>query len=272
LRRASLIRQVYGGERPADAHVEEQFFNRLLLPTGVFKTTAARRLDDLNEMVVDLLPDARPLELMDVAVSSGVTTVEWSAQLTSAGIDHRVVAGDLHTKAVWVRLGWTDVVLESRTGRPIYVDLAGRGVHTGGDGVLRRLVAGAVAQVARGRARRGRATEIALVSPRVHDLPAITVIEDDIFSERQELTARFHALRAANILNRGYFDDAQLTRALANLRRRLRPGGLLVVCRTHEDGTNHGTAFRLGHNECAAVGRVGDGSEIEDLVSRAVSA
>jgi hypothetical protein len=46
----------------------------------------------------------------------------------------------------------------------------------------------------------------------------------------------------------------------------LRPDGLLIVCRTVSDGTNHGTVFRSGNGSFEVVARIGSGSEIEDLV------
>jgi hypothetical protein len=105
------------------------------------------------------------------------------------------------------------------------------------------------------------------VSSRVRECPAIELVEDDIFVARPELRGRFHAVRAANILNEGYFDDAQLCAAVAALRERLRPGGLLVVCRTHEDGSNHGSFFRADREGWTVVERIGGGSEIERLIA-----
>src|SRR5206468_5759325 len=62
---------------------------------------------------------------------------------------------------------------------------------------------------------------VELVSPKLRACTAIEVVEDDIFSRREEMSGRFHALRAANILNRGYFVDAFIRAAVANLGERL---------------------------------------------------
>jgi polysaccharide pyruvyl transferase WcaK-like protein len=74
-------------------------------------------------------------------------------------------------------------------------------------------------------------------------------------------------LRAANILNRGYFDERVLRAMLANLRERLRDGGLLVICRTSTHGdVNNGTLFRLDpERRLCPLARLNAGSEIETL-------
>src|ERR1035438_4568778 len=66
-------------ECPEQDALEAQFFQRVLLPNGTFKTTASRRLDDLNDFLLPYLRQLadRPLRIMDVGASSGVSTVEW---------------------------------------------------------------------------------------------------------------------------------------------------------------------------------------------------
>jgi hypothetical protein len=262
----SLIHEVYGTAAAPDEQAEERFFNRLRLPNGVYKTTAGHRLDDVNRLVADLLPDDRPLCLMDVAVSSGVTALDWSEQLTAAGVAHTMLAGDNYTEGVWLSFGWADVVLDRDRTHLLYADILGRGVETSSESRRSMLVTGVLAVLARYRLLRPRVRRIPLVSPRLQSHSAVTVVEDDIFARRAALAGRFHAVRAANILNRVYFDDVRLTRAVANLRERLRADGLLIVCRTHPDGTNHGTVFRAGTVGFDVVARIGDGSEIEGLV------
>jgi hypothetical protein len=72
----------------------------------------------------------------------------------------------------------------------------------------------------------------------------------------------------ANLLNRGYFDEAQLRRAVDNLKDRLMgAGSFLIVNRTHADGSNNGTIFQLSEaNKFEIVARMRDGTEIEDIV------
>src|SRR6185437_1446750 len=98
------------------------------------------------------------------------------------------------------------------------------------------------------------------------DLPRLRAVEDDILLNTG-LARRFHVLRAANILNLAYFDRPTLERMLVNLRGRLLPGGLLIVCRTHEAGVNNASVFTLGGDgRLTLTARLNQGSEITDLV------
>jgi len=91
------------------------------------------------------------------------------------------------------------------------------------------------------------------------------LIEDDILTSKA-FPAFFDVVRAANILNRDYFDDATLKLMLGNLRLRLARNGLLVVCRTDNEGMNRASVFALRDcDHLEVVARLGAGSDIEDL-------
>jgi hypothetical protein len=107
---------------------------------------------------------------------------------------------------------------------------------------------------------------LTLMSPSLRRLPQLRAVEDDILVNTS-YAQRFHVVRAANILNRAYFDVVTLERMLLNLRARLLPGGMLIVCRTNESGVNHATVFALGDDgRFRASARLNEGSEIADLV------
>ena len=75
------VRGVNGREQES---LERSFFTSIRLKNGTYKTTHGRRLDDLNDLVNRCLPRGRLLELMDVAVSSGITTITGRAGTTTA--------------------------------------------------------------------------------------------------------------------------------------------------------------------------------------------
>jgi hypothetical protein len=208
---------------------------------------------------------------MDVAASTGITSLEWSDQLAAAGIEHRLLCGDSHVEGAWLALpGLGDVLLDHDRRQVLFLELFGRTVDPSGGTKKSALAVPAVkATVWLGLRLRLPIRCIDLVDPAVRSSPAVSVIQDDIFLRRPELFGRFHVLRAANILNRTYFDDEQLRAGVATLRQRLRPGGLLIVCRTHDDGANHGSIIQAADEGWIVAGRIGDGSEIEDLVAAA---
>jgi hypothetical protein len=106
-----------------------------------------------------------------------------------------------------------------------------------------------------------------LTSPKLHSLEDLELVEDDILLSTN-FRHRFDVVRAANILNRDYFDSESLRAMLINLRERLTPRGLLAIVSTEDDGANHGTIFRLGSDGALDVcERLGSGSQIEDLAT-----
>jgi hypothetical protein len=95
----------------------------------------------------------------------------------------------------------------------------------------------------------------------------ISIVENDIFERTSAFVGRFDFIRAANILNRGYFTQAQIVRAVANIRAYCRgPGALFLVLRSN--GSSHaGTLFELAPDGRFLVQtRIGTGSEIEQIV------
>lgn len=285
--RIPTANELYFSEIPADAArletLEKRFFQSVGLPNGTWKTTSYRRLDDLNALVQNHLPARRPLDVMDVAVSSGVSTLEWLESMEQAGIECRMTAGDAAADAYLVTLGPGLRVLVDRRGTPLQYEVAGYAIRLPmrkremlrfGLPVLymRILLASAVAPAlksAKGAvegARMGiRWQPLKLVSTLLRKRNRIEVVEDDILVNRSYKEC-FDVLRAANILNRGYFDEGTLVAMLLNLRNRLRKGGLLVVCRTNDRNVNNGTLFTLGDDgRLRTLARLNEGSEVEEI-------
>jgi hypothetical protein len=270
----------FAGQQRLDSEREDLFFHSIRLRNGTYKSTAHHRLDDLNGFVMELLPRARPLEIMDVAVSSGVSTAEWLLALESAGIECHMLAGDAVVDARLVSVGSLRA-LADKTGHLLQLDVSGRAIRLPPPRRRDRFrYAPAMAlmkaatwlfdlQSQTAQSRLGATCcPLALMSPSLAQLPRIRTVEDDILRDTG-YTQRFHVLRAANILNLAYFDVTTLGRMLANLRSRLLPGGLLIVCRTNATGVNNATVFTLGPDgRFVATARLNDGSEIEDVVLR----
>jgi hypothetical protein len=224
---------------------------------------------------------------MDVAISSGVSTLEWINSLANARIDYRMVASDVTVTAFLVSVARQFEVLIDREGHPMHFDLRGRGMPGSASRFPHRLVSGILRSLFRAhwwyrrdirhavrdcvgefqKKMPSNVLRIDLLTPRLKSLSYLQIIEEDITADPDKsLNGRFHLVRAANILNTAYFSDETLLRAVRNLRSRLQPGGLLAVCRTDDGARNNGTIFRLnGTGRLEVVTRVGTGSEIENL-------
>jgi hypothetical protein len=259
---------------------EATFFSSIKVGNNTFKKTGGGRFMALDAALVRYLagPSPRIGELLDIGVSSGITTLDLDAALTTAGHLFRVTATDLALDAfiVPIRKGWRALV--DSAGHPLQYDIGGHAIRPWRrrldwlDGMA--VVLWLLNWYAKPRARRSLASNrvvqrVQLLSPRLLRRKDITVVRDDITVENPAFSGRFDLIRAANILNLDYFDTPTLRAALANLTSYLSgPGALLLVARTLGDDDHHGTLFEIVEqgDGFRIVERYGNGSEVEALV------
>jgi hypothetical protein len=294
-------REVFGPTQTTSPHdfvslrqdqLETAFFGRVVLPNGTFKTTTAHRLDDLNAAALPFLallaktPTKTPLKILDVGMSSGVSTLEWHEQLAAAQITSDFVGTDLTVYASLMSLTRHLEVLVDRDRNFLHLDAFGHGAPpnaTGLRGVLaatirsvfraamkidKRLppLRGSVREPAKGRLLR--CQPVTLLTRKFAERDSVRVVEEDLLSaeEHPEYRKAFHVVRAANILNRAYFSPETLIQIANKLKARLTEGGLLIVCRT-DRGVNNASIFELvSESRLRVVHRLGSGAEIEDLL------
>jgi len=110
--------------------LERKFFDHVVLPNGTFKTTNARRLDDLNHAVLPHLPQnpGRALKIMDVSISSGVSTLEWHDFLLQNGIPVEMVGTDLTVYTSLISFGPRLAALIDRNRNILHLDAFGLGI------------------------------------------------------------------------------------------------------------------------------------------------
>jgi hypothetical protein len=275
-----LALAVCGEGADPSREAERRFFGKLLLPNGTWKTTYPNRLDDLNERLLEFLPRGRGLELMDVAVSSGVSTLEWSDQLRANGVRHKLVAGDLYPDGWLTSWGnWFAVLFDGGNREPLLFEVGPLSLPMLADGrlvgrarpalvPLLRAVAGRARRVDAGAAAPHRGLvqrPVSLVSPELLRRPEIELVHDDV-TAAGSFAGRFDAIRVANLVQPAYFDQRTLGEIAVNLRDRLRDGGLLAICRTTEDGVNKATIFRRCGNHFSSDASLNGGSEVAELV------
>src|SRR5262249_33477564 len=133
-------KQVFGARIASPANqdlLERRFFDRVVMPNGTLKTTKAHRMDDLNQAVLPFLPrvPGRPLKVMDVSISSGVSTLEWHDFLIANGIPCDMVGTDLTVYTSLVSMGSHLAALIDRDGNILHLDAFGRGAPPRGDGL-----------------------------------------------------------------------------------------------------------------------------------------
>jgi hypothetical protein len=259
--------------------MEDGFFFFLRLANGTKKTTYRNRLDDVVAASNRLLQrHPGPVRLMDLAISSGVSTQEWMRALDAQRVEYEMHGTDLCLFGTISSPGRGFHVLRDSRGRALQYEICGRPLANHfGYNLLSRMKRVPVVTLARaafgladvlvpGRIERSR-RRIVLVTRGLQASGRLRLYEADVF-DLARLGRKFHMIRAANILNRAYFTDEQLAAICHQLHACLEPGGYLVVVRTRGDRTqNDGSVFTLrADGRLEIVERFGAGSEIESIV------
>ena len=255
--------------------VEDEFFWQLQLASGVFKATNRNRFDDTFALLRRAVPAALgQLRVLDVACSSGISTVELHRALARPGLTIETVGTDLTTKVLHATVAGGAALIYDLEGHILGAEIDGMIINRHPNRAVRlhhpwrvhrarQLIAAHDRAGGFRPAAAATVTEVPLVSSAVARTPGVQVVEEDLL--RPQVAGQFDLIRAANVLNRGYFSDAQLRSCVAALLGRLRPDALLFVVRTA--GTvNHGTLWRLADTGPTPIDRIGDGCEISALV------
>lgn len=263
---APTVSELFLKSNPAEDARFDEFFSYVRLPNGSFKTTTARRHEDLDSHLCKLLDAANKYRILDVAVSSGTGTVELSHRLSQAGISHTMCGTDLTLYATYVRLVPVTVLFDENDF--IYqVDIGSLAFPNTPPSKLSSLAFFAGKCLLKLHRCLFRSTKRTQLLSRV-------ARESDVFFETgnifgsvvpETVDRKFDVIRASNVLNRSYFSADQITCAVKNLRDYLNEGGLLVVNRTVES-TNTFTVFRLEGAKFSPVLMKNGGTEIGDLV------
>ncbi len=266
--------------RKSTAEDEARFFRSLKVRNRNSKQTARGRLDALNAMAIELLktPGRRIASALDIGISSGVTTAELYDAFRDAGMAPSLVATDLSIYASIVHLSPDVRVLIDSCGDILQYDIHGFAVRPWrrrldrftGVSLFKSAIEKRYADAARKALKGGgaKADRVALINPRLAAYDNIELREDDLLKRNPEFASRFDFIRAANVLNREYFEEATLRAAVATLKSYLSgPGALLLIVRTNDGTGHHGAFYELGADgRLSEVRTIGGGSELAAIV------
>jgi len=278
---------VHSGDPAADEALE-----KILLDFSngrTFKRTQRHRFADFDRttirMVRDLGASLGHLQVHDVAVSDGRTAVDFFHQLADLpGLEFVASDGSPDVTVVHDPKGRFVVVLDAGTNevlqavRPPFVfniPNPGRRAllypinRAFRETLLRRQVPGLLA-----RWRDGdpsiRVTSIRLIAP-----DCLRLIESDprFTFERYDVlkpaTRPFDVVRAMNILNRGYFTDAEMLKALRHVHASLHDGGLFITGSNQDAGSGvNGAVYRRVGASFRSQWVSGSGSAADHWIER----
>ncbi len=260
-------------ESTSDA-VDISYFDNIRLSNGVYRTTSPRRLDDINAAASRYIAKHHLPRVLDVGASSGVSSAEWSASVLDAGIEHDLYVSDL---AMWgLQTGFLGVsVLYEACEKPslLQVDVGGVAFPNSSGSFWRNRIFRAVNAMLPHKRIAAAAQPVMLVGPSIRRYAAarrrVSFIQLNMFriSSSPE-GAPYQAIRAANVLNKGYFPDDELVVAYRNLLTILDDGGVLILARTVKDGSNHGSIYVRSGKRLDCVAKIGGGYEADELLLR----
>ena len=112
------------------AALEDAFFTSLRTSSGSWKTTRRHRLDRINDLLFDVLAEAPPPSVvMDIGISSGVTTLEWLTEFERRGFRVKMIGTDISMTVYLIELGRQFRVLVEANGSILQAELFGYGVR-----------------------------------------------------------------------------------------------------------------------------------------------
>lgn len=263
---------------------EETFFTSVMVRNGTYKTTFPGRFADVDDAIIRLL-DRRVISarnVLDVAVSSGTSTLDLAEKLRAHGRQAHITATDILLDVRIVRVFPRCYAMLDETGFPLRFDLLWWGIkpwvsrndYFNGKAVFRKAIHHVFlrrAQRLLGSPKRADVESARLVSPRLIGNKDVHIEHDDLRVFNPDFARRFDFIRAANILNKGYFPPSDLQAMIGHLKRYLAgPGSSLLVLRTHADRSNHGALYRVDQQgDLERLTQFGEGSEVDELIASA---
>jgi hypothetical protein len=230
------------------------------------------------------LVNQRPLRILDVACSSGVSTVEMHQAVAQSGIPCETLGTDLVLFADYVASDEGSAILFDQDRNVLQIEIgswASPWKLRLRDLILRPHLCFRARRLARRDASRFRealdspspgfhVTRIPLLAAEVDSAPGVRFQEEDI--RRPSAPGPFGVIRAANILNLAYFSPGDIGSLVRVLVGRLASGGLLLVVRTESSlNTNQATLFRYRDGNLIVEAHLNGGSEVANIVVAATS-
>jgi hypothetical protein len=284
----TIYPELAADDRPDAPELLAHILRRFPGPDGTYKRTQRRRFEAFDTRLAELVAAGLPADgscsVHDLAVSDGGTAVDLFERLAALdGIRLDYTASDLAPDVIAVAApkGRLTAVLDPVTGRPLQVIRPPFvfNVEKRESAVLypinRALLAVLLRTTVAGLVRRFVAADPTLVTSRVRLLapdvlrllrsdPRFRFVRHDIL---EPLPGRYDLVRAMNILNPAYFDEARLRTAISRIGAAVSRGGLLATGSNQDAGsTVDGAIYRREDGGFRRLWSSGTGSPVDALI------
>jgi hypothetical protein len=248
-----------------DAAIRDYVYTQIITANHSTKQTAAGRFRELDEATISCMHKESVNVIHDIAVSSGITSLELFRTLHSRGLPV-----SFHISDKYARYG--------TRGRTLVriVDADGALVEMYACGILAKSnlspkfwLSRLLYSLLAGKSGNRNLKWFLLFDPQVMEnieRELIHFIDYDAFETRA--TSRFTFVRCMNLLNLNYFSADKIEGALRNIVGSLREGGILQIGRTTLDGRNMAGFYIKTGSGLRLVREVGDGTELRDVLKK----
>ncbi len=253
--------------------IEKDLFIRIVMSNGTTKTTYDNRLNDVNETLLKYIKHKKEISVNDVAISSGITTIELFNFLNNNLLTVNIVGGDAFLNGCLVNIS---TKIKALTDENMSLLLFNDENELFGNFHFKRLILSnpliylfviAKLRILKGNITSNLVKKVQLVSRELLKEKNIKIMKDDFFEPKTNLYKKFDVVRAANILNLAYFKKDDLNIAINELKKRVMITGILIVVRTNINGVNNGSLFqKISDTQWELLEDINDGSEVKNLV------
>lgn len=246
-----------------DQDLASRLYQEIYTSDGTSKQTAPGRFRDLDLLTADLLTHESNL-IHDVAVSSGITSVELYSALRHRDIPFELLVSDKFSRFLYRGSIVRRIYDVNNTLLFAYVLWILADWKCGWKFPISKMLFPLVKASDKPSAPFG---EIPLFDFRLLELIRkghVTELPYDILST--SLPDRFTFVRCMNVLNLSYFKPDAIRRALSLLKTSLKDQGILLLGRTMPDGANAVSFYRKVSGNLELIRELDGGSEISHLI------
>jgi hypothetical protein len=261
------------GQSAAEANDKFSLVLHDLRMGGTWKRTNRGRLKQTERALCEQLAGRTRVTVLDLGASDGVTT--WEAVHTlrqSLGANVCALLADVNIYMCRYRKG-PFVEYRAGDGEPIMARIGRLGLRLSRRRQALRESPDPLATLYLGmtglRESMQLDARISLIHPLARAEPSITALEMNCLTRHEGLIDSVDAVRASNVLNRGYFRPDQIRAAVSHLHAYLREEGCLVISSNIDVAAGEveqGTVWRKNGRRFDLIEDFGGGSEVREIV------
>jgi len=240
-------------------------YRTLVMPNKTTKQTSKKRFKELDNLTFDLLEKKVNPKVLDVGISSGLTTYELFQLLDSKRKNFQLDATDKYSKIKLYKTWFYCTIINNQK---IPISIYWGGLYLSNLMSWKYFTSKILFKII---------SKFIIVNPKkIMEVPLfysgftklveknkVRFFDHDVLKPFQFTNYDF--IRVMNIINLSYFTEDQIQKAIANLRSTLKEGGVLMVGRTFHN-QNHVSIYIKKGSKLVPKQHVNNGSEINEIV------